>query len=182
MSFTVQVSSWAEWTPLIPVLCLGHSVGSGFLCRDDVLILSANPEKIVCRIGREATQIGCWGEQIPSEIVVLLPCGGPISVTRGESRRTVWRHTSLTRVFSTRPYAFSLCLVALSETDRGRGASEGYKAPISRAVYAPCMRCSMQSFGLALMCVTLRVYNRAGIMDGAPYVYRKCIWQSCLAC
>ena len=54
----------------LPVLCLEHSVGSGFLCRDNVLILSANPEKVVCRIGREATQIGCWGEQVPSEIVV----------------------------------------------------------------------------------------------------------------
>ena len=28
------------------------------------------------------------------------------------------------------------------------------------------------------MCVTRRAYNRAGIMDGAPYVYRKCIWHS----
>ena len=70
MSFTAQVPSWAEWAPPISVLCLGHSVGSGFLCRDDVLILSANPEKVVCRIGREATQIGCWGEQVPSEIVL----------------------------------------------------------------------------------------------------------------
>jgi hypothetical protein len=43
----------------------------------------------------------------------------------------------------------TLCLVALPETDSGRGASEGYKAPISRAVYALCMGCSMQSFGLA---------------------------------
>ena len=70
MSFTAQVPSWAEWAPLIPVLCLGHSVGSGILRRDDVLILSANSEKVVCRIGREATQIGFWGEQVPTEIVV----------------------------------------------------------------------------------------------------------------
>ena len=70
MSFTVQVPSWAEWAPPIPVLCLGHSIGSRFLCRNDVLVLSANPEKIVCRVGREATQVGCWSEQIPREIVI----------------------------------------------------------------------------------------------------------------
>jgi len=82
VSFTAQVPSWAEWAPPISVLCLGHSVGSGFLCRNDILILSANPElKIVCRIGREATQIGCWSEQIPSEIVIKIvdkSCPSPL--------------------------------------------------------------------------------------------------------
>ena len=81
MSFAAQVPSWAEWAPPIPVLCLGHSVGSRFLCWDDVLILSADSEKIVCRISREATQIGCWDEQIPSEIVVKVvdkSCHSPL--------------------------------------------------------------------------------------------------------
>ena len=81
MSFTAQVPSWAEWAPPIPVLCLGHSVGSGFLCRNDILILSANPEKIVCQIGREATQIGCGSEQIPGEIVIKIvdkSCSSPL--------------------------------------------------------------------------------------------------------
>jgi hypothetical protein len=68
VSFTAQVPSWAEWTPPIPILCLGHSVGSGVLRRDDVLILCANSEKVVCRIGRKATQIG-WGIEIVVEMV-----------------------------------------------------------------------------------------------------------------
>ena len=133
MSFTAQVPSWAEWAPPIPVLRLGHAAGSGFLCRNDVLILSANPKKIVCRISREATQIGCWCEQIPSEIIIKVvdkSCHSPLWWT-------AIRHA-------------------------GRGASEGYKAPISRAVYALCMRCSMQSFGLATMCADLTL-NLLGV-------------------
>ncbi len=81
MSFTAQLPSWAEWAPPISILCLGHSVGSGFLCRNDILILSANPEKIVCQICREAKQIGCGSEQIPGEIVIKIvdkSCPSPL--------------------------------------------------------------------------------------------------------
>jgi hypothetical protein len=42
---------------------------------------SSDSEKIVCRISREATQIGYWGEQIPSEIVVKVvdkSCHSPL--------------------------------------------------------------------------------------------------------
>jgi hypothetical protein len=41
---------------------------------------------------------------------------------------------------------------------------------------------SMLSFGLAIMFATLKPYNSACIMEGAPYMYRNCIWHSCLAC
>jgi hypothetical protein len=81
VSFTAQLPSWAEWAPPISILCLGHSVGSGFLCRNDILILSANPEKIVCQICREAKQIGCGSEQIPGEIVIKIvdkSCPSPL--------------------------------------------------------------------------------------------------------
>jgi hypothetical protein len=141
VSFTAQVPSWAEWAPPIPVLCLGHSVWPGFLCRNDVLILRANPEKIVCRIGREATQVGCWGEQVPSEIVIKMvykSCHSPL-----------W-------------------WAVISHSGR-----------VSKDRLAPHLN---NPGGLTIMCVTLRAHNRAGIMDGAPYVYRKCIWHSCLAC
>ena len=39
MSFTAQLPSSAERTPPIHILCLAHSILSGFLRRDDVLIL-----------------------------------------------------------------------------------------------------------------------------------------------
>jgi hypothetical protein len=43
--------------------------------------MSANSERVVCPIGQEATQIGCWGEQVPSEIVVEMvdtSCHSPL--------------------------------------------------------------------------------------------------------
>ena len=38
MSFTGQLPSWADRAPPVQVLCLAHSIGSGFLRRDDILI------------------------------------------------------------------------------------------------------------------------------------------------
>ena len=72
MSFTAQLPSGAEWTPPIHILCLAHSIRSGFLRRDDVLMLGSNPKQVVCRIRRKATQIGCRGEQISGEIVICM--------------------------------------------------------------------------------------------------------------
>ena len=74
------------------------------------------------------------------------------------------------------------CRISDTNRDGGRGASEGYNAPVSRPVYACWMLCSRLSFGPALMFATLRAYSSAGTMEGDPYVYRKCNWHSCLAC